>query len=151
MKVSLIAVAVLTLAAQANAISVRDCDGTTDSARNIVEPWDKNTRLLADKNIRITSLDTGGEPACCSAQLMVTFPSSGKDEPVFGLCKLIAMKDAMGFSSIDFKKLQTKYDAKTGLAITFPYTISNDSGAKQLPGIAKLRLDLNKGELVVQK
>lgn len=147
MKISLIAAAALAFAAHAQAITVRDCDGTTDSARNIVEPWEQSSRLYYNKLVRITHLDTGGEPVCCSSHLMVTFPSAGQDEPVYAECKLIGTKDGAGFLSIDFAKLSAKYDPKTGLTISFPYTTYNDSGDNHPKGVAKLRLDLKKGEL----
>jgi hypothetical protein len=148
MKISLIAAAgALALAAHANAVTVRDCDGTTDSARNIVEPWEKSSRLYYNRLVRITHMDTGGEPVCCSSHLMVTYPSAGQDEPVYAECKLVSMKDGAGFLSIDFAKLTAKYDPKTGLTITFPYTTYNDESDNHPKGTAKLRLDLKKGEL----
>jgi hypothetical protein len=151
MKKLLIATAMTALAAQANAVTVRDCDGTTDSARNIVEPWDQNSRQFHNKLVRVTRLDTGGEPVCCSTHLMVTYPSAGQDEPVYAECKLVGTKEGAGFLSIDFAKLKAKYDPKTGLTFTFPYTTYNDSGDNHPAGMAKLRLDLKKGELKAVK
>jgi hypothetical protein len=147
MKISLIAAAALALSAQANAVTVRDCDGTTDSARNIVEPWEQSSRQYYNKLVRITHLDTGGEPVCCSSHLLITYPSAGQDEPVYAECKLVSMNEGSGFLSIDFAKLAAKYDPKTGLTITFPYTTYNDSSDNHPKGMAKLRLDLKKGEL----
>lgn len=151
MKISLIAAAALTVAAQAQAITVRECDGDTDSARNIAEPWEKNTRQFYNKLVRMTLLDTGGEPVCCSMHLMIMYPSAGQDEPVYSECRLVGTSEGAGFMWIDFAKLAAKYDPKTGLTITFPYATYNDSGDNHPKGTAKLRLDLKKGELKVVK
>jgi hypothetical protein len=151
LKTSLTAVAALALAASANAVTVRDCDGTTDSARNISEPWEKNTRQYYNKLVRVTVLDTGGEPVCCSSHLMVTYPSAGQDEPVYSECKLVSMNDSAGFLSIDFTKLAAKYDPKIGLTMSFPYTTYNPDNDNHPKGVAKLRLNLKKGELSVVK
>jgi hypothetical protein len=147
----LIATAALTLAAQAHAVSVRDCDGTTDSARNIAEPWADHTRQFHSKLVRVTMLDTGGEPVCCSIHLLVTFPSAGQDEPVYSECKLVGSEEGRGFLSIAFDKMTAKYDPKKGLTISFPYTTYNDEGDNHPKGVAKLQLDLKKGELKVIK
>lgn len=151
MKNILIGAATLTLASHAQAVSVRDCDGTTDSARNIVEPWEQNSRQFYNKLVRITHMDTGGEPVCCSSHLMVSYPSAGQDEPVYSECKLVSMNEGAGFLSIDFAKLSAKYDPKTGLSISFPYTTYNHSGENHPRGVAKLLLNLKKGELAVVK
>jgi hypothetical protein len=151
MKIALMTAAALALSAHAQAVTVRDCDGTTDSARNIVEPWVKNTKQFYNGNVRVTHLDTGGEPVCCSAHLLVTYPSAGQDEPVYADCKLVSMNDSAGFLSIDFAKLTAKYNAKTGLAITFPYTTYNHEGDDHPGGTAKLLLNLKKGELKAVK
>jgi hypothetical protein len=151
MKIVLTAAAALALAACAQAVTVRDCDGTTDSARNIVEPWERSTRQYYDKLVRVTHLDTGGEPVCCSSHLMVTFPSAGQDEPVYAECKLVGTGEGTGFLSIDFAKLTAKYDAKTGLTMTFPYTTYNPDSVDHPSGVAKLRLNLKTGELKTLK
>jgi hypothetical protein len=129
------------------AVSVRDCDGATDSVRNVVEPWEGSTKQFYNKLVRVVHVDTGGEPVCCSSHLAVIYPSPGQEEPVYTDCKLVGSKDGMGFLSIGFNSLTAKYDARTGLTITFPYTTYNDSGENHPAGVAKLRLDLKAGTL----
>lgn len=152
MKISLIAAAAaFALATQAQAVTVRDCDGSVDRVVNIAEPWSENTRQFYNKQVRVTLVDTGGEPVCCSAHLVVTFPSAGQDEPVYSECKIVSAKDSSGFLSIGFPSLTASYNAKTGLDIAFPYTTYNDSGENHPKGVAKLRLNLKTGTLSVVK
>lgn len=151
MKKTLMAAAVISLAAQANAVTVRECDGVTDRVSNIAEPWADNTKQFANKLVRVTLLDTGGEPVCCSTHLVVTYPSAGQDEPVYTECRLVGTKENAGFLSIDFKNMTAKYDPKKGLDLTFDYTTYNDEGDNHPKGTAKLRLDQKKGELKVVK
>jgi hypothetical protein len=146
-----VALTAFAASAAANAVTVRDCDGTTDRVSNIAEPWAQNTKQFYNNLVRITVLDTGGEPVCCSTHLHISYPSAGQDEPVYSECRLVGSKEGQGFLSIDFKNLKAKYDAKTGLDITFPYTTYNDSGENHPKGTAKLRLDLKKGELKTLK
>ena len=151
MKKLLIAAALAASAAHANAVTVRECDGTTDRVANIAEPWAQNTKQFYNNLVRVTLLDTGGEPVCCSMHLVVTFPAGGQDEPVYSECRIVSSKESSGFLSIDIQKLKAKYDPKTGLTMTFPYTTYNDSGDNHPKGMGKLRLDLKKGELTAVK
>ena len=151
-KVLTAAAMTLALSASAQAVSVRDCDGTTDSARNIVEPWEKSTRKIFNGQVRITHLDTGGEPVCCSSHLMVTYPApEGEDPTGYGECKLVGSEESMGFLSIGYSSLKTEYDPKKGLLITFPYTTYNHEGDNHPSGSAKLRLNLKTGKLTVEQ
>ena len=137
------------LSAPAFAVSVRDCDGTTDSLRNIAEPWSKNTKQFYNNQVRVTLVDTGGEPVCCSSHLVVIFPTV--EEPGgYNECKLIESNESSGFLQIGFDKLVAKYDPKKGLTMTFLYMTYVD-GIKDKPGNAKIRLDLKAGKIIVEK
>ena len=115
----------------AAAVTAIDCsdDLSTASARNIVEPWEKNSRSFSNGSIRIALLDTGGEPVCCAQHLLVTYPGGG--EPDTGLdeynnCSIINPVGKSGFVVVHFDKLAATYDPKKGLLVTFPYELYND-------------------------
>jgi hypothetical protein len=140
------AAALVFITSEAHAAAVVDCDWAA-GAQNIVEPWEKNIRTFYNGQVRVAHLDTGGEPACCSAQLLVIFPDHS-DMNTQGTCKLVRLDKDRGFSSIDFAGLKTGYDTKKGLLIVIPY--SGWDGEKTTPGTAKVRLDLDRGTLVVE-
>ncbi len=130
----------------AHAAAVVDCDEAA-SAWNIVEPWEKNTRSFYNGQVRVAYLDTGGEPACCSAQLLVIFPDHS-DVSAQGACKLVRKTKDTGFAGIDFAGIKTSYDAHKGLLITIPYTTMSDDGSRAIPASVHVRLDLDRGTLV---
>ena len=96
------------------------------------------------------TLDTGGEPACCSLHLLVMSPGAATDEPPYQDCHVISEHDNFGFGNIDFDKLSAAYDPKKGLLLTFGYIVSNGDDV-QKPGTAKIRLNLAKGTVVTEK
>ncbi len=151
-KIILAALAVLATATPAAAVAVRDCDdgNNTATVTNIVEPWEKNSKVFYKGQVRVALLDTGGEPACCSLHLMVLSPGLAKDEPDFTACHVISDHDNFGFGNIDFDKLAASYDPKKGLLITFPIVIS-DGDSMQKPGTAKIRLNLAAGTVTVER
>jgi hypothetical protein len=134
--------ALILLSGTAHAAAVVDCDWAA-SARNIVEPWEKNIRTFYNGQVRVAHL----EPACCSAQLLVVYPDHS-DVDTQGSCKLVRARKDAGFASIDFAGLRSIYDAKKGLLIVIPYTTMSDD--KAMTGTAKVRLDLDKGTLIVE-
>jgi hypothetical protein len=106
--------------ALAKGLSVKDCDGTADSARNLVEPWDKNTRTFANGTIRVAVMDTGGEPVCCSTWLLVIVPNKN-DEQGYPSCKLVGGAKNLGMLGLDLTEASAKYAGGRGLVLRFPY------------------------------
>lgn len=99
---------------------VTKCDWI-GTAANIPEPWDENTRTFANGNIRVALVDTGGEPVCCSAHLMVLSPSgSGADEPAWRQCQLASARPSMGFFAVDIPGITATYDPARGLMLSVP-------------------------------
>jgi hypothetical protein len=147
-----IAAALVAFATPAAAVVVRGCDdgNNTAAVTNIAEPWEKNTKTFYNGQVRVALLDTGGEPACCSLHLLVMSPGASKDEPAYQECHVVSDHANFGFGNIGFEKLTAAYDPKKGLLITFPFIISNGDD-EQHPGVAKLRLNLAKGTLAVEK
>ena len=144
--------AVLAMTAPAAAVVVRSCDDGNNTAvvTNIVEPWEKNSKTFYKGQVRVALLDTGGEPACCSLHLLVMSPGAATDEPPYQDCHVISEHDNFGFGNIDFDKLSAAYDPKKGLLLTFGYIVSNGDDV-QKPGTAKIRLNLAKGTVAVEK
>ena len=143
----------LAMTAPAAAVSVMDCndDQSTASAANIAGPWEKNTKLFYNGQVRVAVMDTGVEPVCCSIHLLVLSPAGGQDEPEFTACHLINDHEGSGFVSIDFAKIAAAYDPKKGLLITFPYGLYVDGMKPNKPGTAKIRLNLKAGTVTAEK
>ena len=145
------AVGLLAIASPALAVTVRDCDGRTEAAYNIVEPWETSSKTFYQGQVRVAWLDTGGEPACCSAHLLVLFYQEG--EPGGGMvCRLIGDADDRGFAGIDFKSLKTSYDPARGLLLSFNYRVfpPGGDGSTLNRGVAKVRVNLASTAVTVE-
>ena len=137
-----------TLTGAAMAAEVHDCDGA-ENPGNIVEPWDQNTRTFYKGEVRVALIDTGGEPACCSAQLLVLAPDP-TDETGDRSCHLITNKGGVGFGDIVFAKLTATYNPKTGLLIAFPYSHTGLDGKPDATGTAHVRVNVGTGKVSAQ-
>ena len=125
---ALLAMAGPAAAAGLKAINCSD-DEATSSARNVVEPWEKNSKTFSSGAIRIALLDTGGEPVCCAQHLLVTYPGGGEPDSgmdAYNNCSIVNPAGKPGFVLVHFDKLAATYDAKKGLLVTFPYELYND-------------------------
>lgn len=126
------------------AVEVRECDWAA-SAQALAEPWERNTRSFYNGQLRVALIDTGGEPACCSMHLLVLAPDK-TSETGERMCRLVSNANKMGFESIDFARLTTRYDAGRGLLIVFPYTLYVD-GLSHRSGVARVRVNLEKSSM----
>ncbi|KUF11024.1 hypothetical protein [Pseudoponticoccus marisrubri] len=99
-------------------VEVSDCDWQA-SARNIVEPWEDNSRTFSNGKTRIAFLDTI-EPAAGWAYLLVLSPPFA--ELGDRQCKVIGT-NGMGFSGMRFDELTASYDPATGLTFAVPVQI----------------------------
>lgn len=124
----------------AMALSVSDCDGFAASAQALVEPWEKNTRTFYNGQVRLAYVDTI-EPACCSSQLLVLIPNKDS-EMGERLCRLVSDHGNQGFSGIDFAKITTRYDAKKGLLVSFPYGQMKEDGSGTVQHVGRIRINL---------
>lgn len=141
----------LALSSPAVSAVVRDCDGNTEAAFNIVEPWEANSRTFYQGRVRVAYLDTGGEPACCSGHLLVIFYAD--DNPESFTCRLVSDSEGRGFAGIDFKGLKSSYDPARGLLLTFGYSVypvdgGFDTGATR--GVAGVRINIPAGTVTVE-
>jgi hypothetical protein len=129
------------------AAEVRDCYWAA-SAQALAAPWEKNTRQFYRGEVRVALIDTGGEPVCCSAQLLILIPDNR--EPMGGrICKLVGDRDGMGFESIDMRSMTSRYEAGRGLLIAFPFRRYVD-GIKFTPGVARVRVNVERGTVVAE-
>lgn len=135
----------ISVASPAFAISVHPCgeNDPTDAAA-IAEPWEKNTKLFYNGQVRAALIDTGGEPVCCSMHLMILLPvhQDGMDDT--HACFMADNDGNVGFVGIDFAHITTRYDAGKGLLISFPYDVYND-GNPGKHGIGRVRVNVAKG------
>ncbi|MBI1405660.1 MAG: hypothetical protein GC145_05995 [Caulobacter sp.] len=155
MRTTLAAAALVGTAALASpglAATVRDCDGYTDSAANIVVPWEENSRTFYNGQVRVAVLDTGGEPACCSAHLLILFYNEPEDEPGGMVCKLVSDTGTSGFAGIDAASINSRYDPARGLLLSFRYAVfpADGDGARTVPGTAAVRINLARGTVTAQ-
>ena len=138
----------LTAAGPALAVEVRDCDWAA-SVQTLVEPWGNNTKSFYGGQVRLALIDTGGEPVCCSAQLLVLIPDNS--EGAGGrICKLVSDKKNLGFESIAFAKITTRYDAGRGLLISFAFTRYVD-GLKHTDGLGRVRINVERGTVTPEQ
>lgn len=137
----------LSTALPAFAAEVRDCDWAA-SVQTLAEPWERYARRFYRGEVRVALIDTGGEPVCCSAQLLILIPDNR--EPTGGrICKLVGDRDGMGFESIDMRRMTARYEGGRGLLITFPFRRYID-GLKFTPGVARVRVNVERGTVVAE-
>jgi hypothetical protein len=137
------AAGLVALASPAAAVTVRPCDGSTDLAMNLVEPWEGHSWAYYGGRVRVAVLDTGGEPACCSSHLLVMF--ADEDEPGGGMvCRIVSNDGSTGFAGIDPRSLRTAYDARRGLLVSFGYSYfpPDGDGSATQAGVGRVRINL---------
>lgn len=143
MKIILTVMLWLGFASLAGAQHVDDCitengDSYQTSARAIVEPWEENTKVFANGDVRLAYLDTE-EPANASAYLLILTPPY--DALGSRQCKIVSMLDGLGFAGVAFGGLVAGYDPAIGLMFEIPVTrYFADSGAY---GVQPLTVTVN--------
>lgn len=129
------------------ATEVRDCDWAA-SVQTLAEPWEKHSRRFYRGEVRVALIDTGGEPVCCSAQLLILIPNNS--EPMGGrICKLVGDRESMGFESIDIARMTSRYDAGRGLLLSFPFRRYVD-GLKSIHGVGRVRVNVERGTVTAE-
>lgn len=123
------------------AATVQSCDSWVAHAQNVV--WDDPTRIFANGDIRLVALDTGGEPVCCSAHLMVLYLEA--DAPYFS-CTLVSQDGSLGWAAMSLSAAQASYDPAVGLTVAVPVGIYN--GVSSDPGLVSVTI--NRATGVVQ-
>ncbi|MGH1415983.1 MAG: hypothetical protein ACRBB0_21030 [Pelagimonas sp.] len=131
--------------AMAADVQVLDCDWQA-SARNIVEPWEANTRSFSNGKTRIAALDTI-EPAAGWAYVLVLSPPY--DELGSRQCKVIGM-NGMGFAGMDFSQLRSSYDPASGLSFLLPVAEYDFNQGIGVPRVLWFQLNQATGEIRTQ-
>ncbi len=111
--------ALVCLAGAASAQEVSECDWRA-SARNLVEPWEQNSRAFANGNVRIALLDTV-EPGAVPYQILVLSPPF--DELGARQCRVISFQGGSGFAGVSFSALEASYDPAAGLRFSLPVVV----------------------------
>jgi len=120
MKAFLLAAACGALPFCAAAQVITECDWAASPA-NIAEPWSVLSRTFANGAIRVALLDTGGEPVCCAAHLLILSPSGdGAQEPVYRQCAVASARPGEGFYYVDVPRIEASYDPARGLLLSVP-------------------------------
>lgn len=144
-----LAAATLILGARgAKAALVKDCDGAA-APENIVEPWEKSTKVFYKGEVRVVLINTA-EPACCGDRLLILSPDT---DPEGGgrVCHQVLNNDGQGFGDIGFEKLAAAYDPKKGLLISFPYSKLGLDGKTTPVGTAHVRINVSTGDVTAEK
>ena len=153
MKTAFLALCLAALPLAGGAQVVTDCDWVANPA-NIAEPWDLHSRTYANGAIRIALLDTGGEPVCCSAHLLILSPSgSGQHEPAYRACHVYSAQPGMGFYGFDIARTTASYDPARGLSLSVPvyhWHQGIETGAPPIEERAELRINQATGEVVAE-
>ena len=109
----------LCLASPALAQEIGTCDDWRSSAALLAEPWEENTRIFAEGEVRLALIDTF-EPAAAAFHLVILSPPY--DELGFGQCALVSGEGGMGFAGLNVAATEAEYDPATGLMFTIPAT-----------------------------
>ena len=135
------ALAACLLAFPATGQVVGECDWRA-RADAIAEPWSEQSRTFADGAVRIALSDTG-EPACCSATLIVLAP----DDLGNRTCFLVHPGGTIGgWHGVDIAGTTASYDPARGLLLTVPVTDPDPLGGADPDGPHPIALRVNQAE-----
>ena len=109
----------------AAAVSVTGC---TDMANvwAVAEPWEANTRVFANGEIRFVVLDTV-EPAAAAFHLVILHPP--RDELGIPMCSMVSATDGLGFGGMDIGAATASYDPARGLKVALPISVYDPEAA----------------------
>lgn len=134
----------LLLATPAAAQSVSLCDWQA-LAQALVEPWEENTRVFANGNVRLVAIDTV-EPANGAAYLLVLSPP--RSELGERQCCVVGFSDQLGFAAIYFDRLKADYDPAVGLMFDVPVQIVTADASFFKGGLLSLTLNQSTGAMM---
>ncbi len=136
----------LILANPVVAQSVSLCDWQA-SAQALVEPWEQNTRLFANGDVRLAAIDTV-EPAAGAAYLLVLSPP--RNELGERQCRVVGFDEQLGFAAIYFEGLVADYDPAVGLLFDVPVQIVTADQSFSNGGMLSLTLNQSTGEMTTK-
>ncbi len=132
-------------ASSASAQAALPCDWQA-SAAAIVEPWEENTRVFSNGNVRVALLDSI-EPAVASFYLLVLHPPF--NEVGGRSCTVIGLDSGLGYSGIFFQDLEASYDPARGLTLTFPAIIYLPEQSFQNSTLVSATINQSTGDVTV--
>jgi len=124
----------------------RLCDWQA-SAQALVEPWEENTRVFANGNVRVAAIDTV-EPASGAAYLLVLSPPYS--ELGERQCRVVGWTEQLGFAGLSFEALSSDYDPAIGLILTLPVQVAAVGGGASRAGLLRITLNQSTGVMTTE-
>jgi hypothetical protein len=90
------------------------------------EPWEANTRLFANGEIRLVVLDTV-EPAAGAFHLVILHPP--RDTLGIPMCSMVSAAEGLGFGGMDLRPAEAAYDPARGLTVALPVSVYDPDSA----------------------
>ena len=120
-----------TLSAQAEI--VRDCEGEI-TINLLAEPWENNTRIFANGNVRIAVLDYW-DPANAAFLLAVMYLPNDYIEAEGRACKVVSAGGiGDGYNMLSLDGLKASYDPTRGLALMIDAEKYDYDAGRAIPG-----------------
>ena len=138
---------ILAPASGATAQTIAECDWRA-SARNLVEPWEENSRTFANGAVRLALLDTV-EPAAAAMHLLVISPPYG--ETGEAQCRVISFEQSLGFTALYLQQLTVSYDPSIGLSFALPGMIYLPENGFSNSMVLNFTLNQASGEITAWK
>ncbi len=132
------------LADPVTALELKSCDEANVGLTTLIAPVAKNSRTYMDDKVSVYAVDMI-EPVCCAAGVAVVIPDVADE--LGGGNKCLAV---VGVASVQLDEAVSEDDAAKGLVISIPTRVFNEA-ADSAPGEPiKLRVDVEKGTLIVE-
>lgn len=127
----------------AAAVTVTAC---TDLANvwAVAEPWEANTKLFANGEIRLVVLDTV-EPAAAAFHLVILHPP--RDELGLPVCSMVSAAEGYGFGGMDLGPAEAGYDPARGLTVTLPIRAYDPDSADFLDRTLSVTINQASGQV----
>lgn len=135
------------LASPAVAQEIAGCDDYRSGAFALAEPWEANTRLFANGEVRLAVTDTI-EPAAGAFHLIILSPPY--DELGSRQCALVSSADGIGFAGLNLEGATANYDPATGLRVLIPATRWLQDSDSYADAILSVTLDQSTGAITAE-
>ncbi|MFM7332837.1 MAG: hypothetical protein ACKO1H_00260 [Tabrizicola sp.] len=109
----------------AAAVTVSSCSDVAN-VWAVAEPWEANTKLFANGEIRLVVLDTV-EPAAAAFHLVILHPP--RDELGIPQCSMVSAAEGYGFGGMDLGPAEAGYDPARGLTVALPIRVYDPDSA----------------------
>lgn len=137
----------LCLATPAVAQEIGTCDDYRSSVAMLAEPWEENTKVYGEGEVRLAVIDTF-EPAAAAFHLVILSPPY--DEAGFGQCALVSFDGGSGFAGLNIAGITTSGDMATGLVFTMPATRWIPESDSYVDAVLNVTLNPTTGEITAK-